>query len=263
MNAHAQPSAGSGASASLLAQRLIDCRASGGLLDAAEPTLRPASADEAYAIQHDTLRLLSASVGGWKVGAKSTEGGPIQGAPLPADGVLPGGATLAYGRLVKPLLELEVAFKLGRRFEPQSGPYSDEAVIGAIESVHAAIEVVSSRFRQWPDIDRFQQLADLQNHVALIVGEGVRYDAAWPFVRPSMTFTFEGASAFGGVPANPAGDPRRLLGWIVNHCVSRGLALERGTVLTAGSYTGLYPVAGAGTARGVVEGLPPVQVSFV
>jgi 2-keto-4-pentenoate hydratase len=233
-----------------------------GALDTVAPELRPASADEAHAVQHATVRALGATIAGWKVGAKSANG-PAQGAPLPSTGVFREAATLPRSTFVKAGLELEIAFTLGRRFDAHSAPYDDATVIGAIESVHAAIEVVASRFRAWPDVDKLWQLADLQNHGALVVGQGVPYDAAYPFVMPGMRFTFDGAKAFDGVPANPAGDPRRLLAWVVNHSVSRGVALEAGTVVTAGTYTGLYVVSSAGVARGEIDGLPPVQVTLV
>lgn len=251
--------------ADALAARFIAARTENGAdgaLDTLAPELRPASADDAYDVQHATLRALGAAIAGWKVGAKSVDG-PAQGAPLPSPGVFRRPATLPRSAFVKPGLELEIAFTLGRRFDAHSGPYGDAAVIGAIESVHAAIEVVASRFRAWPDVDKLWQLADLQNHGALVVGEGVRYDAAYPFVEPGMRFTFHGESAFAGEPANPAGDPRRLLAWVVNHSVARGIAVEAGTVITAGSYTGLYVPSSPGVARGEIDGLPPVQLALV
>jgi 2-keto-4-pentenoate hydratase len=247
--------------ADALARLFVEARAHRAKLDALPDDLRPTSADEAYAAQEATLRALHADIGGWKVGAKSADG-PIQGAPLPANGMHKTSARLALHAFGKAGLELEVAFKLGRRFEPGSGPYRDEDVLAAIESVHASIEVVASRFAAWPDVEKPWQLADLQNHGALIVGEGVPYDAAFPFVAPSMTFTFAGAPLFQGDPANPAGDPRRLLAWTVNHSVSRGLAVERGTLVTAGSYTGIAFPDGPGTAVGVIEGLPAVELHF-
>ncbi|SAK87713.1 2-keto-4-pentenoate hydratase [Caballeronia ptereochthonis] len=247
--------------ADALARLFVEARAHRAKLDTLAEGARPSNADEAYAAQEATLRLLHAGIGGWKVGAKSLDG-PIQGAPLPADGVHGSGARLAVHAFGKTGLELEVAFRLGRRFEPGSGPYRDEDVLGAIESVHAAIEVVASRFAAWPDVEKPWQLADLQNHGALIVGEGVPYDAAFPFVSPAMTFTFDGAPLFQGEPANPAGDPRRLLAWTVNHSVSRGLAIEPGTVLTAGSYTGIAFSDAPGIALGAIEGLRPVELHF-
>ncbi|SAL26022.1 2-keto-4-pentenoate hydratase-like protein [Caballeronia arvi] len=245
--------------ANALAGLFVEARAHRAKLDALPDDARPIDATQAYAAQEATLRLLRADIGGWKVGAKSPDG-PIQGAPLPGDGMHKTGARLALHAFGKAGLELEVAFRLGRRFEPGSGPYRDEDVLAAIESVHASIEVVASRFAAWPDVEKPWQLADLQNHGALIVGAGVPYDAAFPFVSPAMTFTFDGAPLFQGDPANPAGDPRRLLAWTVNHSVSRGLAVERGTVVTAGSYTGLAFPAAPGTAIGVIEGLPAVEL---
>ena len=232
-----------------------------GALDTLAPELRPASETDAYDAQHATLSALGAAIAGWKVGAKSADG-PAQGAPLPSSGVFRQSATLRRATFIKPGLELEIAFTLGRRFDAHSGPYDDATVIGAIESVHAAIEVVASRFRAWPDLDKLSQLADLQNHGALVVGEGVGYDAAYPFATPELRFTFDGASAFAGKPANPAGDPRRLLAWVVNHSVARGVAVEAGTVITGGTYTGLYLPSSPGVALGEIDGLPPVQLTL-
>jgi 2-keto-4-pentenoate hydratase len=250
------------ATAGNLASVLATARLRHAALDTLPDDLRPSSADEAYAIQHATLDHLKASIGGWKVGAKSPTG-PIQGSPLPGDCVHRRVAALDYNAYAKPGLELEIAFTLGRRFEATSGPHRDEEVLDAIESMRASIEVVASRFSNWPDVDKLWQLADLQNHGALVVGDAVHYDSRFPFTAPSLRFTFEGASTFEGVPANPAGDPRRLLGWVVNHAVARGITLEPGTVITTGSYTGMLFPTGPGVAVGVIEGLPPVELTFL
>jgi 2-keto-4-pentenoate hydratase len=244
-----------------LARLFAEARAHRAKLDDLPQGARPSSADEAYAAQQATLRTLGEAVGGWKVGAKTPDG-PIQSAPLPADGIHASGAQLARQTFGKSGLELEVAFVLGRSFAASSGPYSDKDVFDAIESVHASIEVVASRFAAWPDIDKLWQLADLQNHGALVLGEGVPYDEAFAFVSPSMSFTLDGASLFDGTPANPAGDPRRLLAWTVNHSVAQGIAFERGTVITAGSYTGLAVSEKAGEVVGSIDGLPPVRLHF-
>ncbi|MDQ7978394.1 2-keto-4-pentenoate hydratase [Paraburkholderia sp. SARCC-3016] len=246
-----------------LAALLVDAGTRRAWLDALPQDVQPANAEDAYAVQHATLDAMRDSIGGWKVGAKTPTGGPIQGSPLPAACVHRSGAGLPRGSFNQVGLELEVAFALGRRFEPAGGPYTDEQVLDAIESLHATIEIVTSRFGAWPDIDKLWQLADLQNHGALIVGEAVPYDGEFPFLAPSASFMIDGAPLFEGTPANPAGDPRRLLGWLVNHGVSRGLTFEPGTVLTCGSYTGMAFPEKNGVVRGVIDGLPPVQFTLV
>jgi 2-keto-4-pentenoate hydratase len=245
-----------------LAGLLVAARLRRAVLDTLPVGLRPSTMDVAYAVQHETLDHLKANIGGWKVGAKSPDG-PIQGSPLPADCVHRKTASLDRNAYAKPGLELEIAFTLGRRFEATNAPYRDDDVLDAVESIRAAIEVVASRFSQWPDVDKLWQLADLQNHGALVIGDAVPYDPRYPFVAPSLSFTFDGASTFDGAPSNPAGDPRRLLGWMVNHAVSRGVTLEAGTVITTGSYTGIHFPTQPGVAVGLIEGLPPVELTLL
>jgi len=223
------------------------------------PEWVPQDQQAAFAVQHQTLALLKQDIAGWKVGAKSPDG-PIQGAPLPADRMLASGAKVvrADQRLLG--LELEIAFQLKRVFEPFSGPHSEATVLAAISEMLATIELVATRYAQWPEVDKLAQLADLQNHGALICGLAVPYAPDFPFLAPEISFEFEGGKIFNGIPANPAGDPRRLLTWLVNHGVAQGLAIGGDTVITAGSYTGLWRPEAPGTVCGKIAGLPEVKL---
>ncbi|WP_323123514.1 2-keto-4-pentenoate hydratase [Burkholderia alba] len=222
----------------------------------------PAGADAAYDTQHALLAALGERIGGWKVGARTPDG-PIQCAPLPARGVLFEAASVARGARATLGLELEIAFRFGRVFEPRDEPYGDDEVHGAIASMAATIEAVASRFSAWPDVDRLAQLADLQNHGALAAGGFVPYRDDFPFAAPALSFEFDGRALFSGVPANPAGDPRRLLTWLVNHATrARRVSITTDQVITTGTYIGLVSPDGAGTAVGHIDGLPPVRLSL-
>ncbi|SIT45159.1 Hydratase/decarboxylase [Paraburkholderia ribeironis] len=244
-----------------LSRRLADARRDRLTLDTLPPEQSPADADAAYAIQHDILALSGARIGGWKIGAKSATG-PIQGAPLPDADLHADGARLSRQGFAPLGLELEIAFRFGRRFEPSTTPYGEDEVRAGIGSIGATIEIVASRYAAWPDIDKLAQLADLQNHGALIVGEFVPYREDFPFVAPLLRFNFDGHDVVQMTPANPAGDPRRLLTWLVNHASSRGIAVTPEMVVTAGSYTGMFFPATAGTASGHIEGLAPVNLTL-
>jgi 2-keto-4-pentenoate hydratase len=245
-----------------LSQRLADARARHQLVDRVPPEHIPADADAAYAIQHQILRLSGAQIGGWKIGAKS-ETGPIQGAPLPAADVYDNGAKLSREAFVPLGLELEIAFRFGRRFEPAQEAYSEAEVLAGIGSFGTTIEIVASRYAEWPNVDKLAQLADLQNNGALVVGEFAPYRDDFPFVAPSLRFSFEGRNVVLTAAANPAGDPRRLLTWFVNHCaVKQGIAVTPEMVITTGSYTGMFFPQSAGTASGRIEGLAPVSVTL-
>jgi 2-keto-4-pentenoate hydratase len=244
-----------------LARLLVRAQETRSPLESLRPELVPADAAAAFAVQHRTLALRSQAIGGWKVGAKSLAG-PIQGAPLPADRILKSGAVVRCEDYPLLGLELEIAFRFGRVFEPSTEPYADEVVLASVTSMLATIEIVSSRFAQWPDVDKLCQLADLQNHGALACGEAVAYTAAFPFATPSLTFTFDGVDIVKIPVANPAGDPRRLLAWVVNHCTARGIAVDTDVIVTTGSYTGMHFASAPGTIVGQIRGLPPVRLTL-
>ncbi|MGS0896058.1 2-keto-4-pentenoate hydratase [Burkholderia stagnalis] len=245
-----------------LAARLAAGWQDGIAFAALPPELVPADADAAYAVQMQVLHARHAAIGAWKVGAKQPDG-PIQGAPLPDDCRHASGVTLPR-RAFRPLgLELEIAFRFGRDFTPRAAAYDDDEVFDGIAQMAAAIEIVASRYREWPDVAPLAQLADLQNHGALVLGEMTGYRADFPFLSPEPAFAFDGQPIGGDAPGrNPAGDPRRLLPWLVNHATRRDIALPAGTVVTTGSYTGMYFPKAAGAAVGRIPGLPPVVVTL-
>jgi 2-keto-4-pentenoate hydratase len=77
-----------------IAQLIVDAMHDGQKLTEIRPEHVPADAAAAYALQREILRLRDTTVGGWKVGSKSTSGGPINGALLPEDACLPVAARL-------------------------------------------------------------------------------------------------------------------------------------------------------------------------
>ena len=245
-----------------LARLLATAQQTGSPLVALGPEFVPTDASAAFAVQQRTLALRDKAIGGWKVGAKSPTA-PILGAPLPGDGILRAGAVVRCEDYPVLGLELEIAFRFGRVFEPSAEPYAHEVVLASVATMLATIEIVSSRFARWPDVDKLCQLADLQNHGALACGEAVAYSEDFPFATPSLTFEFNGADIVKIPPTNPAGDPRRLLAWVVNHCTARGIAIGGDIVITTGSYTGMHFASSPGTVVGEMRGLPPVSLTIV
>lgn len=222
------------------------------------PHLESANGADAYRAQQAFLQRHRLDIGGWKIGAKS-EDGPIQGAPLPRRGIYASDAAVARSDFAVFGIELEIMFRFGRDFLPGAAVVTEEQVLSAIDGIAASIEIVSSRLKGWPDVPKLNQLADLQNHGALIVGEFVAYDAGADFRSPQAQLVLNGRDVFKGAGTNPAGDPRRLLHWLVGHCNAQNIALPAGTVITAGSYTGMLFPEEAGLVMGEIAGLPPVR----
>lgn len=246
-----------------LSQRLAQAWTDRVPLDNLSPEQIPVDSNAAYAVQRAILAQHGARIGGWKVGAK-TSTGPIQCAPLPLKACHRSGARLSRQDYTPLGVELEIAFRFGHPFSPRELPYADEEVLDSIVSMSATIEIVASRFAQWPDVDKLAQLADFQNHGALIVGEAVPYNRDYPFTAPDVRFEFASASIAPAETLNPAGDPRRLLPWLVNHCTQHHrIAVTPDMIVTTGSYTGIVFPKSAGVAHGEFDGLPAVELELV
>jgi 2-keto-4-pentenoate hydratase len=245
-----------------VAELIVDAMREGQKITEIRPDYVPVDAAAAYALQQQILSLRDTTVGGWKLGSKSTTG-PIQGSLLPDDGLFASGSQVEYADYPQPILELEIAFRLNREFPPRNTPYTDDEVLGSIGSMAATIEVVSSRFAAWPKVEPLLALGDLLNHGALIVGDFIDYDPNFPFLEPALTFLYNDEDIVPGDGANPAGDPRRLLPWLVNHYSAQGLTLTPDIVITTGSYTGMYLTKAGGLAQGEIRGLPPISVELV
>jgi 2-keto-4-pentenoate hydratase len=224
--------------------------------------LAPQDAQAAYAVQQRFLALGGLETGGWKIGAK-TDTGPIQGAPLPKRRILAGPASI--DRRDYPVLgiELEIFFTFGRDFLPQAEPVPEGEVLDSVDAFGASIEIVSSRIAGWPDAAKLSQLADLQNHGALVIGQRTGFRSDFPFAAPHVDLRIDGVPLVSGVGRNPAGDPRRMLCWLVNHCRVQGLALPAGTIITTGTYTGMEFPLQTGSIRGEIEGLPAVALELI
>ena len=252
----------SATSPSRLAQLLVDAHRERSPLGEFDADLQPADKDAAYQIQQEILRLRGVKPGGWKIGSKSHTG-PIQGSPLPQNCLFASASQFDRAAYPPPGVELEIAFRFNREFAPRDETYSDEEVMAGIGEMAATIELVSSRFAAWPKIEPLTQLADLLNHGALIVGEFVPYEDGFDFVNPTLELTLNGASIVPSAVANPAGDARRLLPWLVNHHTRQGLTVPKEFVITTGSYTGIFVAESAGEVSGKILGLPAISLTLV
>jgi 2-keto-4-pentenoate hydratase len=246
--------------AGTLAQQLTD--AFKGRQQIALPaTLTPATRSDAYATQGALAAQLGGNVRAWKVGTAPTAG-DVQGSPIPALCVHESPVQASLADYAVCGLELEVAFQFSQSFPARATLYTETEALSALSSMAASIEIVSSRLHGWPDQPPLLKLADLQNHGLLVLGHAVPYRANFPYLQPALSFMFNGESIAVHPAANPAGDPRGLLTPFINQCVARGLPVQAGQWVTTGSYSGIHFVRQAGTAMGVIEGLPEVVLTL-
>jgi len=241
------------------ARALLDAREQSRPIDALPAHARPQSIAEAYALQDAQLGVLG-PIGGWKVGARAPDAEP-NCAPLPASLVFHSPQRLS-GRFPLNLVEAELAFTLARDLPPRAQPYTPDDVAAAIASVHAAIEVVASRYAAFRDQDPLSQLADLQNNGALVIGPGrttqTRVDQRCATVRVDV----DGVREIEATGGNTAGDVFRLLAWLADHASARCGGLRAGQVVTTGSCIGVHAVSPGRLVRASFEGLAPIEVTL-
>ncbi|MBB3004306.1 2-keto-4-pentenoate hydratase [Paraburkholderia tropica] len=248
-----------------LAQRLVNARHRHQLIATLEPERLPPDAATAYAIQQAVIAGLGKGTGGWKIGARSP-GGAASGAPIPGALVLPSPARVERQNFFRVLVELEIAFRFAEPLAPRADVYSRDEVLAHVGQILPTIEIVDSRFAEWPNVAPLAQLADFQNNGALITGHAQPYATlarALDFVAPELELSFDGASLVPEAPGNPAGDPRELLVWFVNHCAASGITIEPEWTITTGSYVGAHRIEGPGLLHGHIDGLGEVEIEFV
>ncbi|SFP63769.1 2-keto-4-pentenoate hydratase [Variovorax sp. OK605] len=223
--------------------------------------LQPRDLDTAYAIQDATLAALGPA-GGWKVGA-GAPGMEPRCAPLPAEGLVPGGALLHGTGWHLRGIEAEVAFRLGADLPPRTAPYTRDEVAGAIASVLPVIEVAETRLADWLDASPAALLADLLCHGGLVLGESMPFEKAWlDLAQTEVVLHFDEQVVAHTVGEHPHPDVGALLVWLANRGAARGEGLRAGQVVTTGSCTGMLFASQGTRVRVDVRGLAPLCASF-
>lgn len=241
------------------ARRLVAARTGAGAVPSA--AVKPPDRSAAYAVQDATLLAIGPR-GGWKVGAP----GPLREpgcAPLPAAGIFSGKVELVGAPWTMRGIEVEVAVRFARDYVPDSPGVDLAQLHNAIDCVLPAIEVVETRLADWRDSDPLAQLADLQTHGALVLGEPSS-------LRPADLDLsgIEAYLAFDGQPvascrgANAAGDVWRLLAWLAWHAAQRGRPLRAGDIVTTGSCSGMLFAGEGMQVLADLKGVGRVELHF-
>ncbi|MBY0339567.1 MAG: hypothetical protein K2Q19_00225 [Rhodocyclaceae bacterium] len=231
------------------------------LLEDIRHDLFPVSAVDAYAIQDHIVSRRMEGVGAWKVGA-SAEGVQPRCSPITQDTLHSSPATLNQVQFSHSGIELEIAFRMTRSFSKNDIPEEDNEILASISSMAAAIEIVSSRFVEWPNVPTLIQLADLLNNGALVVGEFVPYDSNYPFRSPLGALFVDENQVSRDDLSNTSGDPRFLLPWLIRHSVERGFDVTPETIITTGTYVGMHFPRRPSCILGCLDALPSVKLTL-
>ena len=211
-------------------------------IDALPAECRPATRIDGYRVQAQVARLSAQKVFGWKIAATSKAGqqhigvdGPLAGRLLEKR-AFPSGATVSLTNNIMNVAEAEFAFRMECDLPARKSSYSLEEVMAAVASMHPAIEIPDSRYRQFVSVGAAQLIAD--NACASYFVLGSATVAGWrqqDLARHPVTFHVNGKLVREGRGENVLGDPRTALTWIANELSRVGDMLRVGETVTTGT----------------------------
>jgi len=206
-----------------------------------EASLRPRDRAEGYAIQAGIENYTTKTLFGWKIAATSEAGqrhinvdGPMAGRILP-ETVIPDGGTASMAGNEMRVAEPEFAFRMRADLPPRPSAYTVREVVDAVDTLHPAIEIPDSRFKDFVNAGAAQIIAD--NACAHLFVLGAPATSDWRALdlveeRPVITLRDK---QFTGHGKNVLGDPRVALTWLANELRQLGVALRAGQVVTTGT----------------------------
>ncbi|HWP47668.1 MAG TPA: fumarylacetoacetate hydrolase family protein [Candidatus Limnocylindrales bacterium] len=231
----------------LAAQMLWNAWQEGLKIENLPEACRPRTLEEGYAIQTALVTCSGRPVLGWKIAATSQAGQAHIGVDRPLAGRLLAGkistspATWPLGTNRMRVAELEFAFRLARDFPPRGRDYTVEEIMSGVASLHPAIEIPDSRFKDFDRVGAPQLIAD--NACACFFVLGNETTADWRSTELSthpVSLILNSLHTDQGSGANVLGDPRIALTWLANELITRGEELKAGQIVTTG--TCLRPV---------------------
>jgi 2-keto-4-pentenoate hydratase len=235
---------------------LVNARRSMQPIDALPEALRPASVTDAHAIQDATTAGLGKVVGAFKAmapaNAEATRG------VIYADTVVASPARLPAAQVPQCGVEGEVAFVFRRDLPPRGTSYTRDDVAAAVDAC-AAIEVVTSRYRDPDRVSNLEKLADSISNGAFVYSAPLADWRGLELGKLKVTLTVNGSPVLEQVGGHPTGDPFGVAVALVNMIPG---GVRAGQFVTCGSLTGLRYLK-KGDACGVsFEGLGAAEVTF-
>lgn len=219
------------------ARALIDARLHRQWLTTLPAGCIPETSEDAYSIQ-ERVAARFGPVGGFKAGG-TPPGVPTRGSPVFASLIHKSPAHVPAESLRILGVEAELGFSFRRDLPPRSEGYSEDEVLDAIGAVHAAIEIVESRFADWERASAPSKLADNGSNGGVVVGPGYE---DWRNVDPARTpvcLFVDGKETVRAIGGDKRGHPLSNMTWLANTYAPRFGGIRRGQIIITGSCTGI------------------------
>lgn len=175
------------------------------------------------------------------------------------------GADIPAGRFIAPMVEVELAFILGKRLEGPDVTLLN--VLSATDYVLPAIEIIDARcHRIDPETKRprkvFDTISDNAANAGIVMGgrpiKPLDLDLRWV----SALLYRQGIIEETGVAAGVLNHPGNGIAWLARKFAPHGVALEAGQVILAGSFTRPVPARSGDTFHADYGALGSITCHF-
>jgi 2-keto-4-pentenoate hydratase len=238
---------------------LVGARRNGTLPDGLPADATPASVEEAHAIQDAITAGLGKPVGAFKAMAPA-HGEPTRGV-IYADTIHASPARVPAAEVPQCGVEGEVAFAFCRDLPPRAAPYSRDEVAAAVDAC-AAIELVSSRYRNSDAASNLQKLADSISNGGFVHAAPAADWRNLELGKLKVTLTVNGTPVLEQVGGHATGDPLGIAVVLANMMREQG-GVRAGQFVTCGTYTSLRYLKPGDVCGVRFEGLGAAEVTFV
>lgn len=224
------------------AQIIWECWNTGKTISDLPKDCKPKNKNTAYEIQKRVIEISQSKQIGWKIAATSENGqnhigvsGPLAGRLLDHRSRVTGD-NLTLGPNIMRVAEAEFCFKLGDDLPIKKSAYTVDEVLSAVDTLHPAIEIPDSRYRNFEAAGEVQLIADNACASWFILGEKTTAD--WRSIdlrEHQVDASVNGVVKEKGVGKNVLGDPRLALTWIANELSREKIGLKVGEIITTGT----------------------------
>lgn len=231
------------------ARRLLDNRTAGQPIANADwhaSGLAPAHQAAGYAAQDAMTAILTElgdTVIGYKIGATNQTARDLLGVSSPFYGRLydissvetPGEMDLIEA--VHKVAEPEVAIRLGQDLDPSGGPFDAATIEAATQSLHPAIEIITSPFDPWMEAGAPTLIADNGAHGAWVVGEAITDWSGFDPLEGLIHVQVSGMELLTGKGGAVDGGAFGAAAWLANKLAEQGRGLKAGDYVSTGTVT--------------------------
>ncbi|MEO8137095.1 MAG: 2-oxo-hept-4-ene-1,7-dioate hydratase [Betaproteobacteria bacterium] len=176
------------------------------------------------------------------------------------------GTDIPMSRFILPMVEVELAFILGKRLEGDRVTIFE--VLSATDYVVPAMEIIDARIHRLdPDTKRprrvFDTISDNAANAGIVMGgrpvRPMDVDLRWV----AAILQKNGAIEDSGVAAAVLNHPANGIAWLAKKFAPHGVALEAGQIVLSGSFTRPMPVGAGDTVHADYGALGVIACRFV